>query len=165
LASLGSEAAGAVLRLKARMGDGDSEVVSECLSGLLAIDSNENLPVVSQFLVIDDEVRCEAAALALGKSRLPEALGPLRSCWERSVSSGLRERLLLAIAMLRQPAATEFLLELVASDSDQVALAALSALKIHSYDARLRERIAQRIGEPGTTTRRARFERDFPTTE
>ena len=41
LGAVGTEAAGLLLRLKIRLGDRDPEVLSECLSGLLAVDPKE----------------------------------------------------------------------------------------------------------------------------
>jgi len=165
LACFATEAAGLLLRLKVRTGDKEPDVVSECFSGLLTIDSRENLPFVSAFLGTGDLARCEAAVLALGKSRLPEALGALKSCWKQATSTGLREQTLLAIAMLRLPAAIDYLLEHVASDSEKDAIAALFALKIHNYDPRLRERIAELVRQKGSLALQARFDRDFRTDE
>ena len=65
--------------------------------------------------------------------------------------------------MLRLPAAIDYLLELVASDSEKDAIAALFALKIHNYDPRLRERLAELVQKKGSPTLQARFERDFRT--
>jgi HEAT repeat protein len=161
LASFANEAAALVLRLKARMGDLEPEVLCECLSGLLTIDPKENFPFVSGFLDPGDPAKCEAAVLALGKSRLPEAFEALKSCWKRAISTGMREQVLLGIAMLRLPAAIDHLLELVASDSETDAIAALFALKIHNYDPRLRQRIAEFVQKKGSRTLQARFERDF----
>ncbi len=162
LGAIGTEAAGLLLRLKARIGDRDPEVLSECLAGLLVVNPKENLPFVSEFLEPGDAARCEAAALALGKSRLPEALDPLKACWPRSFSSEVRQQVLLAIAMLRLPLAIDYLIELVASESEPNAIAALSALRIHNYDSRLRERIAKLLHEKGSRTLQARFDQDFP---
>ncbi len=159
---VGTEAAGLLLRLKSRIGDRDPDVVSECLSGLLTVNPRENLALVSGFLDPDDSACCEAAALALGKSRLPDALEPLKACWPRSFTSELRERVLLAIAMLRLPAAIDHLLEIVGSDSEKDALSALSALKIHNYDPRLRDRLEPIVRKTGDRALQARFDRDFP---
>jgi HEAT repeat protein len=158
---VGTEAAGLLLRLKARIGDRDPDVLSECLSGLLTVDPRQNLPLVSEFLDPTDPARCEAAALALGKSRLPDALEPLKAGWPRCFAAELRERVLLAIAMLRLPAAIDHLLEIVASDSEKDALAAMSALKIHNYDPRLRERLEPVVRKAGSRSLQARFDRDF----
>ena len=48
LGYVGNEAAGLVLRLKARIGDRDPDVLSECFSGLLVVDPKENLSFVSE---------------------------------------------------------------------------------------------------------------------
>ena len=158
---VGTEAAGLLLRLKSRIGDRDPEVVSECFSGLLTVNSKEYLEFVSEFLEPSDPPQCEAAALALGKSRLPEALEPLKDCWPRCFSAGLKERVLLSIAMLRLPAAIDHLLENVASDSEKDAIAAMAALKIHNYDPRLRERLEPIVRKSGNRTLQALCERDF----
>jgi HEAT repeat protein len=158
---VGTEAAGLLLRLKARLGDLEPDVLSECLSGLLTVNARDNLAIVTAFLEPDDAARCEAAALALGKSRLPDALDALKTCWQRCLSSGLRQRILLAIAMMRLPAAIDYLLTLVASDSEKDAAAAMSALKIHNYDPRLRERLEPLVRKTGSRTLQSMFERDF----
>jgi HEAT repeat protein len=163
LGQFGAEAAGLLLRLKARIGDSEADVLSECLSGLLTIDPKDNLDFVCEYLDPGDQARCEAAVLALGKSRLPEALGALQACYQRAPFAGLRDQLLLAIAMLRVPAAIDSLLELVASDSEAAAVMAISALKMHNYDPRLCERLAYIVRERGSRTLQARFERDFRT--
>jgi hypothetical protein len=67
--------------------------------------------------------------------------------------------------MMRLPTAIDYLVALVASDSEQDATAALSALKIHNYDPRLRERLDPVVRQAGSRTLRARFERDFPNTD
>jgi HEAT repeats len=157
----GSEPAGLILRLKARLGDREPEVFSECLSGLLACAPKENFPLVSGYLDLDDIPVREAAILALGRSRLPEAFEALSAFWNRKPPVVLRETVLLAMVMLRLPAATEFLVELVATGPEAAALAALSALKIHSHDSRLRQRIAEVIQQRNAPALRARFEKDF----
>jgi HEAT repeat protein len=161
LGAFGTTAAGLVLRLKARVGDSDPEVLSECLSGLLSVDAGENFPFLCEFLDVGNPARCEAAALALGKSRLPEALEALKSCLDRLFSGELRDQVLLAISMLRQPGAVDYLLELVASQPEAAAAAALSALKIHAHDPRVRERIAGVVEKRGIRSLRDRFEREF----
>jgi HEAT repeat protein len=158
LASFENETAGLLLRLKARIGDRDPDVLCECFSGLLTINPRENLPFVSGFLETGDPAKSEAAVLALGKSRLPEAFEVLKSCWKRAISSELREQALLAISMLRLPIAIDYLLELVASDSETDAITALCALKIYHYDPRLWQRIAELVQKKGSRALQARFD-------
>ena len=58
-----------------------------------------------------------------------------------------RRPLLLAIAMTRQPAAIEFLLERVADDSAKPAADAVAAMAMYKHDDAVRERIAQIVRE------------------
>lgn len=161
LGAVGGECAGLVLRLKARLGDKDPDVLSECLGALLAVDPGENLPLVAGYLEPTDAASCEAAALALGKSRLAEALDPLRDCWQRCRFPDLKQQVLLAIAILRRPNAIDYLTDLVATAAEEDALAALAALEVHKGDPRIHERIAMLVRERGCPTLRARFDRSF----
>jgi hypothetical protein len=161
LGALGTDAAGLILRLKVRIGDKDPDVLSECLAGLLAVDSKENLPLVTEFLDPEDPATCEAAALALAKSRLAEAFEPLKECLGRAVFPDLKQQLLLALAILRRPVAIDYLMELVASETESTAIAALSALRIYKDDPRLREQVAKVVQERGSRAIQAAFDRDF----
>jgi HEAT repeat protein len=162
LGAVGSEAAGLVLRLKVRLGDKDPDVFSECLGGLLAVNAEENLPIVIEYLDPADPPACEAAAVALGRSRLAVAFDPLRDCLPRCHSSELRQQLLLAIAILRRPGAIDYLIGLVATaEEETTASEAVAALRIYKEDARLRERIAEAVRENGGPKLRVAFERGF----
>ncbi len=161
LAYVGSEAAAMVLRLKAQLGD-EADVLSECLSGLMTIAPEANLAFVSEFLNPLAPDQCEAAALALGKTKLPGALEALKACWQRSHQQALRDQILLAISMMRLPAAIDFLLELVASDSEASALSAMTALKFHRYDQKLCERLTQTVKKSDSGALQSRLDRDFP---
>jgi HEAT repeat protein len=161
LGAVGTEGAGLVLRLKVRLGDKDPDVLSECLGGLLAVDPKENLPIVSEFLDPGNVVACEAAAMALGRSRLAEALDPLADCWRRARSGELRQHVLLAIAILRRPAAVDYLMGLVASEPEPDSITALSALTIYKDDPCLSERVGALVQERGSPKLRAAFDREF----
>ena len=161
LAAVGSESAGLVLRLKARLGDKDPDVLSECLLGLLTVDPKENLPIVAEFLGPGDAATCEAAAMALGKSRLAEALDPLTECLQRCSFAELRQHILLAIAILRRPAAIDFLLGYVSTEPEPDAVKALSALGIYKDDPRLFERVESVVDELGSRALQAAFAREF----
>jgi HEAT repeat protein len=165
LGAVGTERAGLVLRLKVRLGDRDPDVLSECLGGLLSVDPKEYLSLVTDFLEPSNPASCEAAALALGRSRLHEALEPLRDCWPRCHPPDLKQQVLLAIAVLRRPSATEYLMELVASEAEPTAIAALSALRIYKSDSRLRERIEKLVRERGSPRLWACFDHDLGVSE
>jgi HEAT repeat protein len=154
----GSEPASLLLRLKARMGDKEPDVISECLSGLLTCSPTENLPLVSELLDSVDMTIREAAILALGRSRLPEAFEPLKTSLQQH-SVGLNEEIFLAMAMLRLPVATDYLLEAVATEGETSASGALSALMIYRYDPALRDRIAEAVRKNGSRALQAKFER------
>ena len=153
IGAVGTEGAGLVLRLKA--------LIAECLGGLLAVDHEENLSFVADFLDPIDADKCEAATLALGKSRLPEALEPLRMCLNRSVSRELNQQILLAIAILRRPVAIDYLIELVATGPEPRAAASLTALRIYKDDSRIRERIEAAVKERASPALQAAFLREF----
>jgi len=161
LGAVGSESAGLILRLKVRVGDRDPDVLSECLGSLLVIEPTENLLLIAEFLDPSDPSTCEAAALALGRSRLHEALEPLKGCWPRCLDADLRQQVLLAIAILRRPGAAEYLMELVASEAESIATAAVSALRIYKGDRLLRERIEEVIRSRGIPKLRACFDLDL----
>jgi hypothetical protein len=88
-----------LLHLKALAGDPEPRVVSECLLALLRLDARDELRFVASFQEKGDEA-AEAAAVALGESRLAEAL-PVLAAWlepaRRAWPHGL-----LAIASLRR---------------------------------------------------------------
>jgi HEAT repeat protein len=156
-----STAASLLLRLKIRLGDREPDVISECFSGLLACDPEENFALVREFLKGGDIPLCEAAMLALGRTKLPQAFEALKTRWENRPPFELRETLLLALAMLRLPVAADYLLDLIATADEPAAIAALMAMKIHAHDPKMRQRIADLVHQRNTPAVRARFEREF----
>ncbi len=161
LAYSGTDAAYLVLRLKARLGDPEPEVVSECFNGLVSLKPAEGVSFVAEFLYSHDEAVREAAILALGDSRRREAFECLKAFWEKCIDARLQEIVLMALSLLRVPAAVDFLLALVAAESQAVGEAALSALALHRYDERLRERTAVAVAKNGRAALRAHFEKCF----
>ncbi|MCY7283956.1 MAG: HEAT repeat domain-containing protein [Cyanobacteria bacterium CAN_BIN43] len=131
-----------LLRYKARIGDIDPQVISECFTGLLSLAPQASLSLIASFLDKSPEIG-EMAALALGESRQPEAFEILRRWWQRTVTSELRLTGLLAIAMLRQDEALEFLLTLVATGNKRDREGAIGALKMYQSDAILWQRVQQ----------------------
>ena len=162
LGAVGSEGAGLVLRLKVRLGDDDPDVFSECLGGLLAVDADREPAARGRIPRSRRRHRLRGGGHGAGQVHgWPEALDPLADCWRRSHSSELKRQLLLAIAILRRPAALDFLAGLVASGPEPDAVAALSALGIYKDDPRLRERIAGLVREAESPTLQAAFNRGF----
>ena len=164
LAASGSNAALLLLRLKARLGDRDAEVTGECLTGLMRQEPKESAPFVTEFLDSDDDAIVEAALLALGNSRRAEAFDVLKTFWERRPRNELRETTLVAMALLRFSAATDFLLALVAGAPESPARQALSALAVLSYDPRVCESVAATVNRRNSDALRALFTERFPAT-
>jgi hypothetical protein len=160
LGASGALAAIPLLRFKARVGDEEPEVVVECLSGLMSADPAESLDFVGGFLDADEEV-AEGAALALGESRRPEALAILQKHWPRArPDEALGNVVLLAIAITRLPTAVDFLLEVIANESESAAAGALSALAIHRHNPAIRDRVAAAVAKKGPGLKKM-FEKEF----
>jgi HEAT repeat protein len=124
-----------LLRLKVQIGDEAPQVMSECFISLLKLAPINSLELVARFLDSSDEQICEMAALALGESRLGEAFSIFREWRQRIRNPELRQICLLAIAMLRNDEALEFLLSLVA----------IIALRIYQQDKTLWERVLRAV--------------------
>jgi HEAT repeat protein len=132
-----------LVRLKALSGD-EPEVLGECLAALLRAEPARSLEFAAQFLDHREEAVAEAAALALGDSRLESAFAVLRGAFERTRALPLRRRtLLLAIALLRRETAIDYLLDLVRNGPEQASAGAVAALDMYKNDPSLRERLDQ----------------------
>jgi len=113
---VGSASASLLLRLHATLGNDEPEVLGACYGGILHIEGATAIPWVAHFLAQADEVAGEAA-LALASTNSEEALEPLRHALESTTDPWFRKVLLSAIALLRHDVATDFLLELVRTES------------------------------------------------
>ena len=111
LGASGMLAAIPLLRLKARIGDKEPEVVADCLTALVSADADGSLAFVGEFLTSGREEVAEGAALALAESRRPAALELLKTHWPKTQPGSFQNVLLLAMAITRLPAAVDFLLE------------------------------------------------------
>lgn len=134
-----------LLRLKAKIGDKDPQVLSECFIALLKLAPDSSLSLVAEFLEHPDAQICEMAALAIGESRIIEAFPILRQWWQHTHSPELRSCALLAIAMLRQDDALEFLLSLVVGGKLSEAKDAVVALELYRQDSILWQRVCESI--------------------
>ena len=161
LAYAGSDAAAWILRLKIRLGDKEPEVIGECFTSLISLTPKEGVALTAEFLNSQDEALQELAVLALGESRLPEALERLKTAWKKAVETRLRETLLTAIGLLRLAEGIDFLLEILAEEDTAAGKAALSALAIHRHDERIRERALAAAEKNGRRELRAHVEEAF----
>jgi HEAT repeat protein len=133
-----------LLRFKARVGDEEPEVTSECLATLLRLEP-EAVTFVAGFLRDGAEAIQEGAALALGETRRPGAFEVLRDCSTDLPPGSVRDAVFLAIAMLRMPAAIDFLLKRI-SQKD-TARPALAALVIHRHNDHIRDMIRLAVAQ------------------
>lgn len=131
VAQLGGDEAALLLRLKARLGDRELEVVGQVFDALLALERERAIEFVADFLHSESEDICEEACLALGSSRLPGTIELLEQAWERARGAAFRAGLLRALSASREPRAIEFLLRQVRGGRAQDAQAALEALALH----------------------------------
>jgi HEAT repeat protein len=156
----GTEAASLLLRLKARLGDAEPEVISECFTGILDVTPEPGVAFVAEFLASGDDAIQEAALLALGSSRRPEAFEVLKS-FARTHDGELQEVAHMAMALLRLAAATDHLVSLLADRSQDVALSALAALAVQRYDPQVCERAAAAVAQRGDDVLSVQFKKRF----
>ena len=162
IADSGSREGVLLLRFKALTGDSSTEVMSECFAALLRMAPAAALDFVARFLYDDAEEITEAAALALGESRLATAFPVLRKSWEATAAPERKRTLLLAIAMVRLDEAVDFLIERVAEDSVRPAADAITALGLYSRDDAIRKRVESSVAARNSDALRAAFTREFP---
>jgi HEAT repeat protein len=113
---VGSPSASLLLRLRAALGNDEPEVLGACYSGILRLEGVSAISWVSRFLVSGDDAAGEAA-LAIAGTHSPQAFDALQKALDAAHDSWFRSVLLSAIALTRQDAAMEFLLDLVKSES------------------------------------------------
>ena len=139
LGDSGSPAAELILRLKVLQGD-TTETMAECFSALLSIEPRRSIDFVGSYLHGRSDELIESAALALGESRLAAAFTPLKGAYEGHVRRPLRKTFLLAMAMLRQDAAIEFILTCLEQEPENPAIDALAALSLYRADMAVMQR-------------------------
>ncbi len=137
-----------LLRLKAHVGDEELDVVGQVFDSILVLEREEGLEFVAQFLKAKNEAVREEAALAMGSSRLPAAVGLLRRAWEETKE----EVLLRAISASRQDEAIAFLLEVVLDGRLRDAQAALAALELHKESEEIWKQVEAAKKERGGLT-------------
>ena len=134
-------AAEAVLRAKALSGDCEPDVTGEVLSAILKVNPHESVAFVSSLLdACGDPVQRESLALALGESKLDEALVVLRSCWDKEPLKSEQSNVLLLGAIIhRSENAIDWLLEVVVEGDRASARFVIEQIAIYRTDERLSE--------------------------
>jgi HEAT repeat protein len=156
----GIQAAAAVLHLKALRGDSEPDVLGACYRGLLRLVPARYLPFVEAALRGAGGGDPEAAALALGESRLPEALPVLKEALSYA-NSELRSSVLLGIALLRLDAANDLLISLVENGPMEQAAAALGPLALSRHDEKLAKRVEDAVSARKSKKLEATFREKF----
>jgi HEAT repeat protein len=113
---VGSPSASLLLRLRAVLGADEPEVLGACYSGILQIEGVSAIPWVGRFLSEGDDNAAEAA-LAIAGTHCFEGFNALRQSFVTADDRWWRSVLLSAIALTRQDAALELLLNLVRTES------------------------------------------------
>jgi hypothetical protein len=140
LGDAGRPDAAALLRYKLRVGDDEPEVLAACVSSLLALAPRTAVPFVIALVQGDDD-RSTAAALALGERRLTAA-APALIAWCDRLKPATRARAgYLALALLRDDAASDHLLARVREGTRADAIAAGKALATFRDDRALADRL------------------------
>lgn len=138
-----------LLRYKALTGDPDPKVIYECFRVLLEIAPQESLSFVGEFLDDKSQIVGEAAALALGESKLEGAFDMLQTWIERQIDSSQRKIGFTAIALLRSERSFDYLIELVSEGTQTEAISAVSVLKIYQGDIQRWELVQETIEKRG----------------
>ncbi len=109
---IGTDAASLLLRLRAELASGEAELLGACYSGVLHLEGPSAIPWAAKFLrpVAPDDASSEAA-FAIADTRTEAAFTQLRATWKETRDPDFRGTLLTAIALTRQDAAYEFLLD------------------------------------------------------
>jgi hypothetical protein len=156
LTMIGSDGAAAVLRFKALLGDPEPNVLSECLSGVIAIDGDGGLELAEHFLSggsttvragMEAERQAEAALLAIGGSRRAAALALLIRHERLFVHTASGAMFFTAVAMTRQDAAIDYLLKQVLDGTTEISNAAAKALEPMRLLPRVGERLAVALSQ------------------
>jgi hypothetical protein len=152
LTMIGSDGAAAVLRFKILTGDAEPNVLSDCLAGVIAIEKQDGLDLAEQFLIrgggsrmsTEDEANAEAALLAIGGSRNAGAFPLLKKHADKFLDTRSRQTFLASVALTRQEAAIDYLLDLVTNArSRPVSEDAAAALEPLKMLPRVGERLEQ----------------------
>ncbi len=143
------DAASPLLRYVALTRGEDSRVVAAALEGLLELHKADALPLFEELLQRGDAELHASACVALGESRLPDALPVLIRAADRTVTEEDRQPVLVAIAMLRSEDGSAHLLGLVRDAPEGAARDALSALATFRADSALAQRALEAALERG----------------
>lgn len=134
LALLASPESELLLRMKILNPDPEPAILADAFQALMTIAPEESLPFIADYLADQDPNTVQAAALALGESKLPEAFPPLRAAWQANPAVVHRRDLLLPFALLKSQEAFQFLLDVVRDERSKLSAEAVEALSLFAAD-------------------------------
>lgn len=135
-----------VLRSKILQGDSEAEVIAQCFSSLMKVVPEESVGFVAGFLDDERGSYVEGAALALGESRLDEALDMIIEAADTAIEGGsLFQSLCNAVALQRKEKAFDYLLRRLENGGESAACAAITALAIYDFNSDLKEQVARSV--------------------
>jgi HEAT repeat protein len=130
------------LRHKILQGDSEPEVMAQCFSSLMEAAPEQSWEFVAGYLHHPQDAVVESAALALGESRLDEALDLLiEHSGQTALQASLQLPLFRAIALQRKEKAFDYLLTVIEQEAPHLAEKAIVALAIYSYNDTLQNKI------------------------
>ena len=132
-----------LLLLRLHAGDDVAEIASESKRGLFALAPDQAQRYAGAALRTAGEAQREQLLQALGSANDERAIELLEAELSRASLAADRRPVIEALGLSRRSSARECLLSLVREGSSSDAGAALHALAIHRYDARLREQLAE----------------------
>ena len=127
LEQIGSADCGLLLRLKARMGDREPEVVGQALESLIRLEPELGVAFAGEFLESPNPAVADEAALALGLANSQTAVVILAAAWKRSRNAII----LRALGLSRLPEAFDLLIETIETGTSREVASALDALRPH----------------------------------
>jgi len=150
------------LRLKIRVGDPEPGVMAECLTAIMKILGAAGIELVEPFLGPAQPELSDAAAIALGESRLPEAYALLRARFDKEITVDRRRPLLLGMALTRRAESLDFLLTVIDEENAATSVHAVAALAIYKNDAAVRERVRAVVESRDDRAVSEEFQKRFP---
>ena len=150
IAHLGHEAGAAPLRLKARLGDEEPEVLGRCLSAILALEAFDPVAFVARFLSSADEFERSEAAGALAAASQMEAFEAVRAFWQRDPDA--RRLVVLALAASPFEQAAEIWREAIEREPIPVAEAAIEAFAASRFRDKLSSEIEASVKRRASAT-------------
>jgi len=156
-----NDAGAPLLRMKVLAGDDNPDVIAECFDAILKLTPRKSVEFVARYIDSDDDDLKQNAILALGESRLPDALTVLKDRFTTELTGEARKPLLFAIALTRLPQAIDFLIEVIANERPSLGAATIDAMKIYHADPHIRARVLEEVEERGEADLREAFDRVF----